>query len=214
MAQPSNSAKVRGPAIDVGAQQVAAVYAKALLGASEKAGQTAAVLGELDALVDEVLDKQPALEAVFASQLVAAADKAGLVDRAFKPRLCQLTVDFLKVLARHGRLGLVRAIRREAHDQYDVLRGRVRVSVRTAAPLSDAQRERLSAQLRTLLVAEPVLEAAVQPDLIGGLVLRMGDTVYDGSVARQLAQLREQMIDRSVHEIQSRRDRFRLASGN
>ena len=45
-------------------------------------------------------------------------------------------------------------------------------------------------------------------------MLRVGDTVYDGSVATQLAQMREQMINRSVHEIQSRRDRFRHPDGN
>ena len=52
------------------------------------------------------------------------------------------------------------------------------------------------------------------PSLIGGVVLRVGDTVYDGSVARQLEQVREQMIDRSVHEIQSRRNRFGHSAGN
>ena len=214
MANPGTSPKAKRTAIDVGTQQVAAVYAKALLGASEKAGQTATVLAELDALVDDVLDPQPRLEALFASQLVGAHDKEGLIDRVFAPRLSQLTADFLKVLARHGRLGLVRAIRREAQAQYDVLRGRVRIAVQTATPLPDAQSQRLAAQLQKMLSAEPLLEASVEPSLIGGLVLRMGDTVYDGSVARQLAQLREQMIHRSVHEIQSRRDRFRLASGN
>ena len=59
-----------------------------------------------------------------------------------------------------------------------------------------------------MLDGEPVLETLEDPELIGGVVLRVGDTVFDGSVARQLEQLREQMIDRSVHEIQSRRDRF------
>jgi F-type H+-transporting ATPase subunit delta len=45
-------------------------------------------------------------------------------------------------------------------------------------------------------------------------VLRVGDTVYDGSVATRLARIRDQMIDRSVHEIQSGRDRFGSAEGN
>jgi F-type H+-transporting ATPase subunit delta len=72
----------------------------------------------------------------------------------------------------------------------------------------------LAASLHKLLGGQPELEPSVDPQLIGGIVLRVGDTVYDGSVARQLAQVREQMINRSVHEIQSRRDRFRHPGGN
>ena len=68
--------------------------------------------------------------------------------------------------------------------------------------------------LRRILGGEPQVHPTVDPSLIGGVVLRVGDTVYDGSVARQLDQVREQMINRSGHEIQSRRDRFRHSGGN
>jgi len=69
--------------------------------------------------------------------------------------------------------------------------------------------DKVQSQLRPLLGREPVVEHRVEPGLIGGAVVRVGDTIYDGSIATQLENLREQMIDRSVHEIQSRRDRFR-----
>ena len=59
-----------------------------------------------------------------------------------------------------------------------------------------------------MLGGEPIIQWVTDPDLIGGAVLRVGDTVYDGSVAGQLEQLRQQILERSVHEIQSRRDRF------
>ena len=62
--------------------------------------------------------------------------------------------------------------------------------------------------------ARPYWRAVIDPELIGGVVVRVGDTVYDGSVATNLKQLRQQMINRSVHEIQSRRDRFRYPGGN
>ncbi len=71
-----------------------------------------------------------------------------------------------------------------------------------------------SLQRRHALGAEPLLTRVVDPELIGGAVLRVGDTVHDGSIANQLEKLRQQMIDRSVHEIQSRRDRFRDPAGN
>ena len=61
---------------------------------------------------------------------------------------------------------------------------------------------------------EPVLVPKIKPELIGGIVLRMGDAVYDGSVAARLADIRGRIINRSVHEIQSRRDRFSNPAGN
>ena len=93
-------------------------------------------------------------------------------------------------------------------------KGRMEVQVATAAPLEEPQLEALKQQLGKLLGAEVVVKAEVDPSLIGGLVVRVGDTVYDGSVANQLAQLRQQMVDRSAHEIQSRRDRFRDPAGD
>jgi F-type H+-transporting ATPase subunit delta len=65
-----------------------------------------------------------------------------------------------------------------------------------------------------MLSREPVLVPRVDPHVIGGVVLRVGDTVYDNSVATQLQRLSGQIISRSVHEIQSRRDRFSYPAGN
>jgi F-type H+-transporting ATPase subunit delta len=125
-----------------------------------------------------------------------------------------LVLDFLKVLSRHDRLDVARAVGRETQKLHDELRGRVRVELRTATPLDDGLSRTIEASLRRILPGEPVVEPAVDPELIGGIMLRVGDTVYDGSVARQLRQVREQMINRSIHEIQSRRDRFRHSGGN
>lgn len=206
--------KPKSAAINVAALQVGAIYAKAFLGAAETAGQTEVAVEELGAFTTTVLDGFPKLEAVFASALVSHDDKAALIDRLFKSRLSPLVVDFLKVISRHGRLDILRAIHHEVLKLYYELRGRVRVQLSTATPVPDELAKSLRASLHKLLGNEPTLEPAVDPALIGGIVLRVGDTVYDGSVARQLRQVREQMINRSVHEIQSRRDSFRHSGGN
>ena len=84
----------------------------------------------------------------------------------------------------------------------------------TVTPLEPATLARIMESLRAMLPGEPVLEQATDPSLIGGAVLRVGDTVYDGSIANQLHNLRLEILDRSAHEIQSRRDRFRHSAGN
>jgi F-type H+-transporting ATPase subunit delta len=198
---------------DSGTQQVAAVYAKALLGATEKAGNTPAVAEEFAALV-ELLVSQSEFEQLLASQLIGDDEKQEIINRVLAPRFSPALVDFLRVLSRRGRLDLVRAIYGEFDRRHDELRGVVRVGVTTALPLESAAEEQLKQSLRTIVNGQPRLEATVDPGLIGGAVLRIGDTVYDGSVARQLEQLRSQIINRSVHEIQSRRDRFRHSDGN
>jgi F-type H+-transporting ATPase subunit delta len=132
----------------------------------------------------------------------------------FGKQVSELLLNFLKVVSGHQRLELLRPILRETHKLYDRMQGRVRVRLTTATPIPDEMAERVAGGLRKLLDGEPILERAADPDLIGGVVVRVGDTVYDGSIANRLKTLRKQMIDRSAHEIQSRRDRFRYPAGD
>jgi len=199
---------------DVGVEHIADVYAKALLGATEAAGQTTAVLDEFDALLVEVLQRFPDFEAVLASGLIGHDEKAGILDRVFAKQMTPLLLNFLKVVARHGRLDCLRAIHRQMHQRVDKLRGRVQVELTTAMSVDAKVIEGIAEKLRGVLGGEPMMQTATDPDLIGGLVLRVGDKVYDGSIANQLQNLRKKMIDRSVHEIQSRRDRFGYPAGN
>jgi len=199
---------------DVGVEHIADVYAQALLAATENAGQTVAAIEDFDAVVTEVLDRFPKLETVLASILVSPDEKSALIDRVLGGRASPLLVIFLKVVAHHGRLDCLRAIHRQTHAAFDKLRNRIPVRLSTAEPLSAAAIEHIAESLRVKLGGEPVFQHETDPALIGGAVLRIGDAVYDGSIANQLQNLRQQMIDRTAHEIQSRRDRFRHSAGN
>lgn len=199
---------------DVGVEHIADVYAKALLNTTERLGQTAAVLDEFDAVMAEVINGFPKFEAVLDSILVLPEEKAALIDKTLAGRVSPVLVNFLKVVARHGRLDCLRAIHCQTHAGYDKLRRRIPVKLTTATPVSAEMAAQIIENLRGKLEGEPVIEQEVDPSLIGGAVLRVGDIIYDGSIANQLQNLRQQMSDRSSHEIQSRRDRFRNSAGN
>ncbi len=200
--------------IDVGAQQIAAVYAKAFLAAVQSSGHAEKLLTELDQVVQGLFGDSAELSNLLGSDRVKHEDKVRVIDRIVGGKVSPQVVNFLKVLSRHGRLGAIRQIRREVRALFEQSAGLVRVHVKTAAPLDAAVRSNLEQRLAAMLESKPELETTVDPELIGGVVVRVGDTVYDGSIARQLDKTREQMIHRSVHEIQSRRDRFRPSAGN
>lgn len=200
--------------VDPSTQQVASVYAEAFLSAAEKAGQTDSLVEELDSLVNDVLDVYPGLEAVLSSGVVSPDKKEPMLDRIFSTQASTLMLNFLKVLSRHGRFDLIRAVRSAVQEQYARMQGHVKVEIQTAVPIDGELIGTLRNQLRGMLGGEPQLEQVTDPALIGGIVLRIGDTVYDGSVSTQLKRMYGQLIDRSVHEIQSRRDRFRDSAGD
>jgi F-type H+-transporting ATPase subunit delta len=199
---------------DAGVEHIADVYAKGLLAATERAGQTAAVIDEFDAVMTEVIGRFPKLEAVLDSILVLPEEKVALIDKTLGGRVSPMLVNFLKVVARHGRLDCLRAIHCQTHAGYDKLRRRIPVRLTTAEPISADMAARIVENLRGKLEGEPIIEQLVDPSLIGGAVLRVGDMIYDGSIANQLQNLRRKVSDRSAHEIQSRRDRFRNPAGN
>jgi F-type H+-transporting ATPase subunit delta len=124
----------------------------------------------------------------------------------------RLLLNFLKVLAEHDRAYILKSVREEFRRQYDKKRNLVQVKIVTAAPLSESQKTAVIGRMKTILGGEPILRTEVDPSLIGGLVAQVGDVVFDGSLAANFARLREQLINRSVHEIQRRRDRVSSAS--
>jgi len=186
---------------------VARIYADAFLNAIP-AGQQAEGLEEFRSFVEDVLNKQPEFSRLLLSGTISRDVKLGLVDRVLSGRASDLFTSFLRVLARHDRLDLVPLILAQAEIEYEKRSGRRRVQVISAQPLSEALLQKIRERLAAELSIQPVLEPAVDPDILGGLRIRVGDTVYDSSLRARLNQLRVTVRERSLHEIQSGRNRF------
>ncbi|MGB0595705.1 MAG: ATP synthase F1 subunit delta [Rubripirellula sp.] len=181
--------------LDTGAEQLGKTYARALLGAAQAAGAVDEVIKQLDQIVDEYLDSSPELKAALASPRIDEAEKVRIIDRLFADDFNSILVKFMKVMAGRGRLGYLFAVRDAADELHDEMLGRVVASIRTAVPLDEALRSKISDQLGSLLSKQVRLRESVDPDLIGGMVIRVGDRVFDSSVANRLDKMARRTRD-------------------
>ena len=181
--------------LDTGAEQLGKTYAHALIGAAEKEGATDKVISQLTQIVDEYIGGSPQLAAVFSSPRIDNEEKSRVIDRLFGKGFDPTLVKFLKVMANRGRLGFVGAVRNAAEDIYDEKMGRALATVRTAVPMTDSLRKDISDKLGKVLNRDVRLKEEVDPDLIGGMVVRIGDTVFDNSVANRLDKLNRKARD-------------------
>jgi F-type H+-transporting ATPase subunit delta len=198
---------------DVDVLRLAKVYAKALLNAALKVhpNQVDALQESFDSLVGNPLVQDPAQNN--AARLLAHGDiprskrKAAIV-RAMSGKAEEMFINFLLVLDKHGRLHILRpvaAMYREVRDEYH---RRVRVVVRTAEPLPNDQKAALTTLAETFLKLQPVLVEVIDPELLGGIQVQVGDKLIDLSVRGRLDAIKNQLIERGTHEIQRRRDRL------
>jgi len=194
--------------IDISREPLGAVYAKALLGSVSDVAEGAAILDQLDSLVFDVLAKLPKFESVMASPRISPEEKIRILEIAFAGKMSPLLLTFLKVVAQRGRLDCLRAIRRAARHLANELLGRVEVVVTTAQPIAPSLSDQITNVLGASLKQEVDLKLRTDEEVVGGLMVRVGDTVYDGTVRNQLNRLREETFSQAAQEIQRAIERF------
>lgn len=195
-------------AIDLNSQRIAAIYGKAIFDAAVSQSNRAQVIEQLDSLVDDVLDPTPQLSALFANPMIAADQKMDLIQSIFSGRALPLVLSFLEALAKHGRLNHLRAIVDHVHQLKNEADNVQSVGVTTAFPLSDELADRLRESIGSLRGCRVELEPQVDPRMLGGVVLRIGDTVYDGSIKAGLNRLRKEISQGVLEAIESDHEKF------
>ncbi len=180
--------------------RLARVYAQALMVASEqKSPQTADDIGaELTEFVRAVTGDAN-VGAFLASPAVGKKKKTAALVAALQQHGSELLRGLVGTLANNNRLDLLRGVAAAFRGLLDDRAGRVRVKVTAAVPLSDAQRVALTANMKNVLGnQEPVLDVRVDPDLLGGLVVQVGDAVIDTSVRSRLQSLRTLLLEKGT----------------
>jgi F-type H+-transporting ATPase subunit delta len=208
MAAPEKVSPKHETVMDVTVEQVARVYAQAFMGITATSSNASGLVDELNLLVSDVLNPNPKLVEVLESSLVSAEDKEALLDRILGKSASREVLNFLKVLCRRGRLNLIRTIARQAAKLYAEQSGLADVEVRVAAELDDELRKNLEDRLKNRLAKQPVFKVKIDPNLIAGIVVRVGDVVFDGSLQTQLENARRAMIERATDQIETHSDKF------
>jgi len=183
---------------------VGQVYAKALLAAAESDGKVDDVVGQFDSLVHDVLDKQHVLENALANPKMAAEEKIRLLDKIFSTKMDKTLLTFLKVLATRRRFHAIRSIHQAVVQLRDEAVGRLRIVVTTAQGLEQVALDALKKKLTDIFKTEVIVSTKVDPSVLGGLLIRVGDVVFDGSVDGQLKQLRKATRAKSEQAIRDK----------
>jgi F-type H+-transporting ATPase subunit delta len=198
----------RETVFDVDVEKLARVYAQAGLDAAGDHKAQQSFVDELRDVVYEVLAKYPGLEKVFGSALVSSEDKLGVIDRVFGKSLSKTALNFVKVIARHGRLEILQAIVRRTIGLWSERLNQVTVRLELAHPIDAALQKEMIALIAKRLNKEPIVSVEINPDLIAGFVVRAGDRVLDASIRTNLERARHAMIEKAIAVIEQRPEKY------
>lgn len=171
--------------------EIAKRYARALFQIAEEDNAVEAVYGELANVASAVRDNKNLMD-FFANPIFDQSDKKDvLAEILAKMSVSGVTANFLNLLIDKRRMDILSDVEECFRGYRDNLLNKVRVNVKTAFPLSGEMKERLLSSLAEMTGKN--VEMAVEDDrsLLGGIVVAVGDTLYDGSIRTQLSSIRE-----------------------
>lgn len=180
-------------------QIVADRYATALMGL---VGPDSATLDRIDDDLDaigEILATTPSLSAFLENPRIAAADKKGLVQRVFGERVTPAVLQLMLLLIDKHRERELRGIADRFSRMADERRGVEEAEVISAVPLPPEQLQRLTAEVQRFSSHEVRLKTTIDPSILGGVILRLGNRIIDGSVRHRLQELKRTLQAAQVH---------------
>jgi F-type H+-transporting ATPase subunit delta len=189
---------------------LANIYAKSLFELAEAKGGRATIeacLAELEEIL-ELARANPKFGELLSSRALPAAARSASLDRIFKTRISDLTLNFLQVLNDKHRLAYLPPIAAAFDAIAQAKFGRVEVDVFTVEPIPADQISRLRDQLAAKLAKDVILHPYVDSKMIGGVKFRIGDQLIDGSIETKLRALRDQLNVQGLANLRGKIDRM------
>lgn len=172
---------------------IARNYAEALLALARKANAVDEWGGLIHSMAGS-MEADPRIRLFMIAPQVSSADKRAVLGKGLAGKAPPLFIKFLQKLVSNRRQLLIPHIATEFTNLVDEEEGRVHARVTVARAISDADRDAIAASLAKAIGKEVVPHAVVNPAILGGVVVRIGDTVMDGSVRRRLGAIRSKML--------------------
>ena len=172
---------------------VARRYSAALFALAHDARQVDQTVSEVDAFV-AALELDPELAEFYASPVVARGKKIDLLVHALRGRWSELTLNFLVLLVRKRRETIVDLVARQMHDLSDAAARRAVMEIDTPKPMSADELAELARRLSRVYRQTLVPKQKISPELLGGIVVQVGDRYVDASVSGRLEELRRQLL--------------------
>lgn len=198
------------PLIEAAPDALARTYALSLFELAQAAGGQAKieeVQGELEDIL-ELARADRRFGEFLASRILPAKARGEALNRIFRGRVSDLTVNFLLVLNNKGRLGHLAPIAAAFDELVQETVGRVEVDVYTASPLGADELESIKARLREVLGREPVVHPYTDGSMLGGIKLQIGDQLIDGSLATRLRKMRELLETSGASAVRAKAERI------
>jgi len=177
---------------------LADVYAEALLLNAEEQGLAEAVVEEFAELI-RYMDEDPEFAEFLTAESVDDDPRRQSLEKLFRGRMNDLLLNL------RARCRLVREVQRCVELRMEAKQNKKEVVVETALPLTDDLRAAITRAVGERIGKEVLLIEEVRPELIGGVVIHIGDVQIDASVASRIRSMQEQMTERASDEIQGGR---------
>ncbi len=194
------------PLIEAQPTALAKVYAKSIfeLAQSQDGQQNAEeILGELEDII-EIARNDRSFNELLASRLIDSEKRDASIERMFSGKVSPLTLNFLRQLNRKDRLANLSQIAVAMDELVQNQFGRIEVDVFTASPISASELESVRKRLSDSLGKEVIMHPYTDSSMLGGIKLRMGDQLIDGSIQAELRKLRETLLTKGSGEIRGR----------
>ncbi|MCK6554982.1 ATP synthase F1 subunit delta [Candidatus Binatia bacterium] len=176
--------------------RVARRYARAIFALAQEGKQLQPVADELGRL--GTLAGDPAVLAVLKSPTLSLDNRAKLADALVRELALNTSVaNLVRLLAQHHRLGELAGIRDAYQALLDIELGRVRITLRSARPLEPPQHDAIVAAFAIRTGKTVIPTVVVDPELLGGIQVEVGNKVFDGSVRTQLDRLAHELVGTS-----------------
>lgn len=174
---------------------VAGRYAQALMNLAAGENQVQEIADGLDDLADAFQESAKLQEFLAEPKVSQAVKEATVTELLQKTQAPPLLNTFVRYVTRKRRIGLLDEMRKVYHELADERMGRANADVTVAAALSTQQESDLKERLEKLSGLEINLRVNIDPSILGGIVAKIGSTVWDGSLRNQLNQIHQSIIE-------------------